>query len=458
MDSHETESILDALPAPILVFTDSSIHFANQSAAALTGYTIEQLRQMTLDDLLHSNYVLKTASGLPIPVEVSINSIDWAGQAARIVTLTDLTTRNKFDQLHATANLYRMFTQNLPDIAIFFFDKDLRFQVVEGRSFEENGMNREIFQGKRLRDIFPPEIYERDEPALLAALNGQNTSQEVSYQQSIFMVHTVPLRDEAGVIFGGMVISQDITARKKAEIEQREQEALRIALQKERELNQLKTSMMVRISHEFRTPLTIILTSGEMIAHYGDRMSPERRAEHHQKLVDQVNHLSRALDDIALVVRGTTHQADQPTQPFDMVALCQDIAATDPARITLHTKEDKLFVRGNPQQIHDVIMHLAANALTYSAIDSPVIMTLESQDGDALLRLQDSGIGIPAEELGRIFEPFFRGSNTEERRGLGLGLPIVKDIVELHRGKIEVESTLGKGTTVTIRLPKILGV
>lgn len=455
---HTTEAVLNALPTPIIIFTLEGIRFANRAATKLTGYSLEQLQQMKLDDMLdmtQTSKIVKTASNAAVPIELTVNMTEWDGENAHIATLTDMSALKQMKKLYANASIYQMLTQNLPDISVFFFDTDLRFQVVEGKGFEEMGLKRESFKGKRLRDIFPPEVYERDEPALLAALRGERTSQEVVYENGIFIVQTVPLRDEHGDILGGMVISQDVTTRKHTETEQREQENLRIALQKERELNQLKTDMMVRISHEFRTPLTIILTSAELIAHYGDRMTPERQTQHLQKLVDQVNHLGRILENIGLVIQGSIREGNVVTQRFDIVGICKNIASMHTKRVIFHMQEEHLFVRGNPEQLHSIIMHLVSNALVYSDASELVNFSIQGEGELVMIKVQDKGIGIPEDEQSRIFEPFFRGSNTGEQRGLGLGLPIVKDVLDIHQGRIEVESQLGQGTTFTIWLPRV---
>ncbi len=256
------------------------------------------------------------------------------------------------------------------------------------------------------------------------------------------------------------MILRDVTERKRAEEAQRETETLRIALEKEKELSDLKTRMMVTISHEFRTPLTIAFSSAELLERFQNRMKPEQQTGHLRRIEAQIKRLTQMVDDVSMVFHSTFERMMVNTELTDLrelsrLAVAQFDSDEQPRpRIQTSIDDDLSPILIDPARIRYVLTNLLSNALKYSSPDTDVLLSIVCRGSGILIQIVDHGIGIPAEEQARIFEPFYRARNVGMVGGTGLGLSIVKDIVEGHRGIIRIESEVNKGTSVSVFLPQ----
>lgn len=265
------------------------------------------------------------------------------------------------------------------------------------------------------------------------------------------------LYDSDSMYIGGIFVTRDVTERKQMESLSLEKQMLQTSLEKEQELHSLKTRMMERIAHEFRTPLAVIQTTSELFALYHDQMPEEQWLSKNKLVKKQIKHITSMLDEISLVVRSTYRQDHLFYIRTDLCALCRDIAEHLVTALDLPNKyqfelPDKLKAPIDPNAMRDSLTHIMRNAARFSEPADPVTIRI-AQTGESIeLRVIDHGIGIPPDELPRIFDPFFRGSNIDERGGLGVGLSIARAAIEAHGGTIRVESELHTGTTVIITL------
>ncbi len=267
----------------------------------------------------------------------------------------------------------------------------------------------------------------------------------------------------APITFAGsealQIIIRDVTERKRAEETRHEAERLRIALEKERELSELKTRLMITISHEFRTPLAIVHSSAELLDKFFDRMQPEQRARHLLKIQAQIRRLTEMIEGITLVVQATFERVVPQFEPTDFASLCADailqmqVLIQTQDRIVVEIEDNLPKLMLDQRRMKYVLTNLLSNALKYSTATSSVLLEAHCEGQFVLLRVTDYGIGIPASEQTHIFEPFYRAQNVSGIGGTGLGLSVVKDIIELHSGTISLTSELGKGTQITILLP-----
>jgi signal transduction histidine kinase len=257
----------------------------------------------------------------------------------------------------------------------------------------------------------------------------------------------------------GLLMIEDITERKKMEQAARKADMLRVQLEKEHEVSEFKARFMSVVSHEFRTPLTTILSSNEMLEHYHDRLDKERLKEHHVRIQTSVKRLTQMMDDLLDISRSDSLPASFNPRPIDLVALCQ--ALIDEVKASNNPQNELIF--RSPERIeqfpadttlmHYILTNLILNAIKYTPDGSDILFEALVEDQEAVLRIADKGIGIPLEDQEHLFDPFFRGSNVGSIKGTGLGLKIVKDYVELHGGTISCKSQPGEGTTFTVRLP-----
>ncbi|NWG17309.1 MAG: PAS domain S-box protein [Chloroflexi bacterium] len=268
--------------------------------------------------------------------------------------------------------------------------------------------------------------------------------------------------DRAGQAGGIIAIFRDVSERIELERAQLEQERLKVTLQKEKELSELKNRMMVRIGHEFRTPLAVIQTSSYLLENYLESYTAEQRRAKIQLIHDEIQQISAMLDAISDVVANRLTRQSLQLEPVSLEALCaltvDAIRTTNGAKraVTLETHGSPT-VFGDYAALQSAVNHVLKNAVQYSRNGNSVQVTLSEQEGEAIIQVRDEGIGIPADEQHRVFEPFFRGTNIGESGGLGLGLTIAQAAVIAHHGRIMVESDVNQGTTFTIRLPALSG-
>jgi PAS domain S-box-containing protein len=255
----------------------------------------------------------------------------------------------------------------------------------------------------------------------------------------------------------GLVCSvRDITERKRAEQELRE------ALEKERELNELKSRFVSIVSHEFRTPLTTILSSSQLVKRYRDRLSEERQIGYLDKIETQVYRLTELLEDVLTLSKAEAVGFQFNPEPLDLETFCRSLVeeiqaiTNTPHRMVFSTSGSCDGFSGDEKLLRHIVTNLLTNAIKYSPQGGSVQLTLACEDRHAVLHIKDEGLGIPEEDQKHLFEPFHRAKNVGSISGTGLGLPIVKRAVDAHGGSITVDSQVGSGTTFSVRLPLVL--
>lgn len=225
------------------------------------------------------------------------------------------------------------------------------------------------------------------------------------------------------------------------------------------DLDALRSFMMTTISHEFRTPLSIILSATELIDRYHERISPEKRTEQLQKIKRQVLHLNEIINDIALIAGADHGRLDEQGDRFDMVRLCHDVVRRIEVgcgvehQVMLKTPMHACKMKGDQTKLARVLIDLMENAVKFSAPGSTVQLILEYRDDSLIIQVIDEGMGIPKEIKPMIFKPFYRAPEVIDTNGTGLGMAIVRIYTEMHGGTVDVASTVGEGTTVTLTFP-----
>ncbi len=253
---------------------------------------------------------------------------------------------------------------------------------------------------------------------------------------------------------------EDAHANLETVVEERTEELSR-ANESLRQIDETRRGFFADISHELRTPLTIIRGEGEIALRGGDKRVAEYKRSI-ERIVEQAKHLSVLVNDLLFIARQGAGAARLNLQPIDLGDLLKKVCGD--AKVIAHGKDvDVAFVngpahdmvRGDPARLRQLFLVLLDNAVRYSESNGAVRVEIGSADGEVRVRVSDRGIGIPPEELEGIFERFRRGGTASamNEEGLGLGLPVAKAIVEAHKGRIEMASRPGEGTTVTVALP-----
>ncbi|BAZ20021.1 multi-sensor signal transduction histidine kinase [Kalymmatonema gypsitolerans NIES-4073] len=245
----------------------------------------------------------------------------------------------------------------------------------------------------------------------------------------------------------------DITERKQLE------EELKAALHKEKELNELKSRFVAMTSHEFRTPLSTILSSSELLEHYRHRWTEEKQVSHLHRIQTAVKHMTEMLNNVLVIGKAEAGKLDFIPVPFDLVKYCRylveelQLNVNNQHPINFIRQEDSMPCCMDEKLLEHILTNLLSNAIKYSPTGSTVRFYLTFKDGLAVFTIQDQGIGIPPEDLPHLFESFHRATNVGNIQGTGLGLAIVKKCVDTHNGEIAVKSEVGVGTIFTVTLP-----
>ena len=255
---------------------------------------------------------------------------------------------------------------------------------------------------------------------------------------------------QAGIIIG----IGDITERKRAEVE------LLSALQREKELSEMKSKFVSIASHELRTPLATILSSAELLEHYSDGLSAEDKLKMLHGIQGAVKRMNTMIEDVLIIGKAEAGALQFEPKPVDLRELChkvvEELRRGVAKQHVIRFEHD--FERGSlnldEKLLRHILTNLLSNAVKYSPPGSTVSLLLAERDGEeAVIEVGDQGIGIPLEDQARLFESFHRASNVGNRQGTGLGLVIVKKAVELHGGTISIDSKVDAGTRISVRLP-----
>lgn len=235
--------------------------------------------------------------------------------------------------------------------------------------------------------------------------------------------------------------------------------SLRVEQEKQRELAEIKGRFISMTSHEFRTPLSTIMSSSELLEAYADRWPADKKQEHFARVRGAVRNLIRMLDGVLMVGRSDAGKLEFKPAKVQLRRLCEEVVQTAAEscradhEIVLESADVDGPVIADEMLLRHVIDNLLSNAVKYSPAGSRVSLRVHREGDDVIIEVSDRGIGIPAADQKRLFETFERGSNVGAVPGTGLGLAIAKRALDLHGGTLSVTSEVGEGTVFTVRLP-----
>ncbi|MBW4576869.1 MAG: response regulator [Aphanothece sp. CMT-3BRIN-NPC111] len=434
----------------------AQIDFAHLPVVMLTGQGNEAIAVQAMKNGA-SDYMVK-GSMTPESLRLAIHNVVERSHLKRQLEQSEERFRTSVENLLDCFGIYTSIRDQSGCIV------DFLVEYVNAAACATNRMTKEEQIGKHLLELLP---YHQETGLFDEYCNvvetGKPLVKEVLVYADNFNNQSLPrtLDIRAAKLGDGVVVAwRDITERKIAE------EEVRKALAKEKELNELKSRFISIASHEFRTPLTTILVSAQCLELYKHKWTEEKKIAYLQQIQASVKQMNELIEDVLVIEKSEAGKLEFNPEPLDLEKFCQTLIAEMQLIATKEQAINFVSYASSSGQLPDrplacmdkkllrhIFSNLLSNAIKYSHSGSAVYFKLAIEDNVAIFEVQDSGIGIPPKDLPRLFESFHRASNVRDIPGTGLGLVIVKNSVDLHGGKITVQSEEGLGTTFTVLLP-----
>lgn len=234
---------------------------------------------------------------------------------------------------------------------------------------------------------------------------------------------------------------------------------MRKALEREKELNELKTRFVSMASHEFRTPLATISSSAELLGRFQGTWDDAKKEKHLNRIRTNVEHMAGLLEDVLVLGQVEAGKLEVNKQPLNLASFISELI--EDARYSIGAQHEikvsmppaYIHVEADKKILRVLLSNLLSNAFKYSPKGSAVTVNTKATEKELRFEVADQGIGIPPEDLPHLFQPFHRAGNVDTIQGTGLGLAILKKAIDMHGGTIEVHSELEKGSTFIVQVP-----
>ncbi|MBC7871590.1 MAG: PAS domain-containing protein [Chitinophagaceae bacterium] len=436
--------------------------------------TIQEDRSDLPSELRPAMMTLKTGqsqANVVMGVHKPDNSVSWIAINSQplikketgrmegvVVTFSDVTNQKKNEEaLAQDRDLLRTLIDTSPDY-IFIKDAQGRFLISNAAHNKAAGQVDDLI-GKTAFDLFPAELaaqFERDDQAIIASgkplINMERATIDGEGNPRTVLTTKIPLFDHDGAPTGLVGISRDITERK--EVEQRTFE-----LAAERERMSILKQFITDMSHDIRTPLSVINSSAYLLRRTTD---PERQTQRIDLIEAQALHLTKVLDELVEMSRldEAEYQLYLQATPVHMlvsevVEKHQHLAEAKNQNLTLTADAALPHILADYIELKTALSNLLENSINYTPEGGAIHVEIALEDNQVVIAIEDNGVGIDDKDMPRIFEHFYRADKARSisTGGSGVGLAIVKKIVDAHHGKIEVTSIVGTGTRFLVKLP-----
>jgi PAS domain S-box-containing protein len=471
---------------------EGNIKYVSPSIERLTGYRVEQIQGKrflelfvpedvpnitnTLHKVVNTRVGSKTEcrisnfEGKNIWAEVIINpSYDLENKLSGIVfSIRDISDRKLYEEeLKASEEKFRTLVESMSDI-VFILDRQQRHIGVFGQWLKLYKTSPEVFLGKTAREVLGDEAARVHEEANLKALQGENVTYEWSMKTSegktlYFQTSLSPLRDSKGNIIGIVGVGRDITKLKEAEekLQEYTRNLEKILEERTRQLRESErlaaigeATMMV--GHDLRNPLQAIINNVYIIkSKCLDKLPKMARSILEREGLEEIlKRIENEINYMNKIVRDLQDYSKPITPKYGRIRLTQMIERI----LSQIVPPEKIVVRKNiyveeivcdEMLLERVLYNIILNAVQAMPEGGTLTITGEKSDGNIILSVEDTGVGIPENILPKLFAPFF----TTKAKGQGLGLAICKRFIEVLNGKIDVASEVGKGSKFTITIP-----
>ena len=355
--------------------------------------------------------------------------------------------------LEQQQKLFNSIAKNFPDGIIGVLDKNLQYVFVGGSEIKKLGLTPETFIGARIFDHLSDKSNSTSEPYLKRAVAGEPVVFETEMLGQIYSVNAVPLPGDDGMRNEVLIVLYNVTEQKRSE------ENVKKALIQQMELNELKSKFVAIASHEFRTPLSTILSSTFLISKYIQSQDTAKSEKHIERIEMAVHTLTDILNDFLSLGRIEDGKVENNIVEFDVTDFCDSLKEElqpnlkkGQSIIYRHTGEKDSFLLDR-RHLRNVLVNLLSNASKYSGEGAIIWLNSVIKNGQLEFSIRDEGIGIPASDQPRLFQTFFRANNAIHIQGTGMGLHIVKRFLDIMGGTIHFTSEENKGSTFVIQFP-----
>jgi PAS domain S-box-containing protein len=329
------------------------------------------------------------------------------------------------------------------------------------------GHGRDLYGRKKNGHEFPVEVslsfYRKDDELYFIAFivditKRKQIEEEILQQQQQLQRMTASLQDLNRDL--EQKVEERTTILKEAlQKLERSQKEIQEALQKEKQLNELKSRFMSIASHEFRTPLSTVLSSASLLSKYTLTDDQAKRERHIEKIKSSVRNLNGLLEDFLSLGKLEEGKITIQSEEFDIEEFMFSVVEemTTLLKTNQHLSVNhKGFSKAvsDKRLIKNILINLITNAIKFSDEGTPIQVDVSVEEKSISFKVKDQGIGIPKDEFEHLFSSFYRARNATNIQGTGLGLHIVKRYLELLKGEIQVETEVGNGSTFTIHLPQ----
>jgi len=391
--------------------------------------------------------------------EMRVVETEWESKTAYLVSIRDITEHKRTEEkIKHAAKEWRTTFDSITDM-ISIHDGNFKITRVNRALANTFKIEPKELIGKTCYEVF----HDAKEPCPncphIQTLKTKEPATLEFFEPRLGIhlgISTSPVFDENGEITSSVHIAKNITERKKAE------ERLRKANEKLKEYNQLKDEFISTASHELRTPLSIIMGAIRLILDEIPGKIVEEQRDVLAMAMENMQRLSRIVDSLLSISRIESGKLDLQKTVVNICELIKgtvsdykDLAQEKALSLDCEVPEHSVDICLDPDKTKEVLINLISNSVKFTPEGGWVKVICTKQDGKVLVSVQDSGVGIAKEDIPKLFDKFtqFGRKAGPGEKGTGLGLAIAKELVEMHGGKIEVESKVNKGTTFTVSLP-----
>lgn len=342
--------------------------------------------------------------------------------------------KKQMENLKKQQNEFKIITENMAE-GLIIIDKDMEILTYNSSAIRMLAAE----ECSRAENVLRLNRSEAFRTAVKESLNGNHCTTVLSLEESVCEIIANPVYD-GGKVTGAILIIIDITEKERGEV--------------------LRREFTSNVSHELKTPLTSIYGVSDMLS--GDLVRPEDVKTFASTIKEESARLISLIEDIIKLSQLDENTVLDENQPLDVLGIAKDVARrlkskADEGHVALEVSGSAVRIMGVESILDEIIYNLCDNAIKYNKEGGSVRISVKLLDGDCLLTVKDTGIGIPRSDIKRVFERFYRvdKSHSKATGGTGLGLSIVKHAVAYLGGQLDIESAEGEGTEINIKFKAV---